>query len=34
MPKVHEKFHSTNGKRQILIAEDETINRETMLCAC
>ena len=30
MPKVHEKFHSTNGKRQILIAEDETINREML----
>ena len=27
MPKSHERFHSTNGKRQILIAEDEAINR-------
>ena len=30
MPKSHEKFHSTNGKRQILIAEDEMINREML----
>jgi len=27
MLKSHEKFHSVNGKRQILIAEDEMINR-------
>ncbi|MBE6045848.1 MAG: EAL domain-containing protein [Clostridiales bacterium] len=30
MPKKHERFHSTNGKRQILIAEDEAINREIL----
>lgn len=30
MPKNHEKFHSTNGKRQILIADDELINREIL----
>ena len=30
MPKSHEKFHSTNGKRQILIADDEIINREML----
>ena len=28
--KNHEKFHSTNGKRQILIADDEMINREIL----
>ena len=30
MLKSHEKFHSINGKRQILIAEDELINREIL----
>ncbi len=30
MPKNHKKFHSTNGKRRILIAEDEPINREML----
>ena len=30
MLKSHEKFHSTNGKRQILIADDELINREIL----
>ncbi|MBE6029552.1 MAG: EAL domain-containing protein [Clostridiales bacterium] len=30
MPKNHKKFHSTNGKRRILIAEDELINREML----
>lgn len=30
MPKNHERFHSTNGKRQILIVEDETTNREIL----
>lgn len=30
MLKSHEKFHSTNGKRQILIAEDSLINREIL----
>lgn len=30
MLKSHEKFHSTNGKRQILIADDEMINREIL----
>ena len=30
MLKSHEKFHSSNGKRLILIADDELINREMM----
>ena len=30
MLKSHEKFHSANGKRQILIADDELINREIL----
>ncbi len=30
MLKSHEKFHSANGKRQILIAEDQQINRELL----
>ena len=30
MLKTHEKFHSSDGKRQILIAEDEAINREML----
>ncbi|MBR5642213.1 MAG: EAL domain-containing protein [Firmicutes bacterium] len=30
MLESHKKFHSTNGKRQILIAEDELINRELL----
>ena len=30
MLKSHDKFHSTNGKRQILIADDEMINREIL----
>ncbi len=30
MLKSHEKFHSVNGKRQILIADDEFINREIL----
>ncbi|MBR2562481.1 MAG: EAL domain-containing protein, partial [Eubacterium sp.] len=30
MLKSHEKFYSTNGKRQILIADDEQINREIL----
>ena len=36
MLKSHEKFHSSNGKRQILVADDELINRELlaqMLCS-
>ena len=28
MLKSHEKFHSANGRRLILIADDELINRE------
>jgi len=28
--KSHEKFHSTNGKRQVLVVDDEFINRELM----
>ena len=30
MLKTHEKFHSANGKRQILIVDDEAINREIL----
>lgn len=30
MFKSHEKFHAANGKRQILIADDEFINRELL----
>ena len=30
MLKSHERFHSINGKRRILIAEDEQINREIL----
>ncbi len=30
MLKSHEKFHSINGKRQVLVADDEYINRELM----
>ncbi len=30
MLKSHEKFHSSNGKRQILVADDEWINREIL----
>lgn len=30
MLKSHEKFHSANGKRLVLIAEDEEINREIL----
>ena len=30
MLKSHEVFHSVNGKRQILIADDEMINREIL----
>ncbi len=30
MPKNHEKFHSSNGKRLILVADDEMINRELL----
>ena len=30
MLKSHEKFHSANGKRQILVADDELINREIL----
>lgn len=30
MLKSHETFHSVNGKRQILIADDELINREIL----
>lgn len=30
MLKSHERFHSTNGKRKILIADDEFINRELL----
>ena len=30
MLKSHEKFHSSNGKRQILVADDEMVNREMM----
>ena len=30
MLKSHEKFHSANGKRLVLVAEDEEINRELL----
>ena len=30
MLKSHERFHSVNGKRQILVADDEFINRELL----
>ena len=30
MLKSHEKFHSSNGKRLLLIADDEIINREIL----
>ena len=30
MLKSHEKFHSADGRRQILIADDELINREML----
>jgi len=30
MLKSHEKFHSANGKRLVLIAEDEEINRDLL----
>lgn len=30
MLKSHEKFHSSNGKRQILVADDELVNRELL----
>ena len=30
MPNSHNKFHSANGKRLILVADDELINREMM----
>ena len=30
MLKSHEKFHSSNGKRQILVVDDEMINRELL----
>ena len=30
MLKSHEKFHSKNGKRLLLIADDELVNREIL----
>ena len=30
MPKLHKSFHSTNGKRLVLVADDEPINREML----
>ena len=30
MLKSHEQFHSANGKRQILVANDEPHNRELL----
>ena len=30
MLKSHVKFHSNNGKRLVLIADDELINRELL----
>ena len=32
MLKSHEKFHSANGKRLILVVDDEAVNREMMGC--
>ena len=28
MPDIHSKFHSVNGKRLVLVVDDEFINRE------
>ena len=30
MPQSHVQFHSTDGKRTILVIEDELINREIL----
>ena len=30
MPETHLKFHSANGKRWILVVEDEAINQEIL----
>ena len=30
MPQSHLKFHSTNGKRLVLVVDDELINREIL----
>ncbi|MBR7189128.1 MAG: response regulator, partial [Clostridia bacterium] len=30
MLKSHEKFHASNGKRLVLVADDEQINREIL----
>ena len=30
MPESHVKFHSMNGKRRVLIVDDEMINREML----
>ena len=30
MPETHLKFHSANGKRQLLVVEDEMINRQLL----
>ena len=30
MPKSHIKFHSSDGKRLVLVADDELINREIL----
>lgn len=30
MPEAHAKFHSTDGKRRVLVVEDERINREIL----
>ena len=30
MLESHKKFHSSNGKRRILIADDEMLNRELL----
>ena len=30
MLKTHERFHSANGKRLILIVDDESVNREML----
>ena len=32
MPEAHANFHSANGKRSVLIVDDEAINREMLTC--
>ena len=30
MPKIHDKFHTIDGKRRVLVADDEIINRQLL----